>query len=78
MKSGNFRLRKTSNVEQEAVVYELVDEASAVLLDVTKTDVGVFEVCIIDNQGEGRAIELGTLLDLIEDAKGRIEADDSD
>jgi hypothetical protein len=76
MKSGKFRLRKTSDVNQESAIYEIVDEQLAVLLDVTRTDTGAFQVCIIDNQGEGRMIELSALLDLVQEAKRKIETDE--
>ena len=76
MKPGKFRLRKTTDINQEHPIYEIVDEERSVLLDVTKTDAGVYEACIIDNQGEGRSVELSVLLGLIEDARQKIEADE--
>ncbi len=74
MKPGNFRLRKTSDIRQEHPIYEIVDEERSILLDVTKTDAGVYETCIIDNQGEGRVVQLSVLLQLLEEAQRKIEA----
>lgn len=37
MKPGKFRLRKTSDIPQEHLIYEIVDEDQNILLDVTKT-----------------------------------------
>jgi hypothetical protein len=77
MKSGKFRLRKTSNIRQEyPIIYEVVDEDGNVLLDVTKNDSGIYESCILDNQGQGRVIELQTLLELIQEAQRKIELDE--
>ena len=76
MKPGTFRLRKVSDINQEHPIYEIVDESSSVLLDVTKTDAGEYEACIIDNQGEGRVVALKVLLELIQDAQRRIEQDE--
>ncbi len=42
-----------------------VDEDRKVSLDITKTDGGVYEVCILDNEGTGRVVELSVLLELI-------------
>lgn len=76
MKPGKFRLRKTSDIRQEHPVYEIVDEERRILLDVTKTDAGVYEACIMDNEGEGRVLELNVLLELIQEAQRKIEADE--
>lgn len=76
MKPGQFRLRKTTDIRQEHPVYEIIDEEHRTLLDVTKTDAGVYEACIMDNEGEGRVVELKVLLELIEEARRKIEADD--
>ena len=76
MRAGKFRLRKTSDIHQEHPIYEIIDEERRVLLDVTRTDAGVYEACIMDNQGEGRAVELTVLLELIQEARGRIEAEE--
>lgn len=76
MKPGMFRLRKVSDVNQEHPIYEIVDERSSVLLDVTKTDAGAYEVCILDNQGEGRVVALPVLLELIQEAQRRLEQDE--
>lgn len=76
MKPGQFRLRKTTDIRQEHPVYEIIDEKQRTLLDVTKTDAGVYEACIMDNEGEGRVVELQVLLELIEEARRKIEAGD--
>ena len=76
MKPGKFRLRKTSDIHQEHPIYEIVDDEQNVLLDVTRTDAGVYEACIIDNQGEGRVVELSVLLELIHEAQRKIEANE--
>jgi hypothetical protein len=76
MKPGTFSLRKTSDVNQDYPIYEIVDEHRSVLLDVTKTDAGVYEVCILDNQGEGRVVALNVLLELIQEAQRRLEQDE--
>ncbi len=76
MKPGKFRLRKTSDIRQEHAIYEIVDEDRNILLDVTKTDAGVYEACIIDNQGQGRVVQLSVLLELIQEARRKIEADE--
>lgn len=76
MKPGTFRLRKTSDVNQEHPIYEIVDEHSSILLDVTKTDAGSYEVCILDNQGAGRVVALNLLLELIQEAQRRLEQDE--
>lgn len=76
MKPGVFKLRKTSDVRQEHSIYELVDEDYNILMDVTKNDAGHFEVCIIDNRGDGRVVELSTLLELIDEARRRIDEDE--
>ena len=76
MKPGQYRLRKTTDIRQENPIYEIIDEESRTLLDVTKTDAGVYEACIMDNEGEGRVVELKVLLELIEEARRKIEADD--
>jgi hypothetical protein len=76
MKPGTFSLRKTSDVKQDYPIYEIVDEHRSVLLDVTKTDAGVYEVCILDNQGEGRVVALNVLLELIQEAQRRLEQDE--
>jgi|CXWL01.1.fsa_nt_gi hypothetical protein len=76
MKPGKFRLRKTSDIHQECPIYEIVDEDRIVLLDVTKTDSGMYEACIMDNQGEGRVVELSVLLGLIQEVQRRIDADE--
>lgn len=76
MKPGTFRLRKSSDINQEHPIYEIVDERSSILLDVTKTDAGVHEVCIMDNQGEGRVVALNVLLELIQEAQRRLEQDE--
>ena len=75
MKPGKFRLRKTTDVHQEHPIYEIVDEHRNVLLDVTKNDAGIYEACLIDNHGEGRVVELTVLLDLIQEARQRIDED---
>jgi hypothetical protein len=75
MKPGVFRLRKTSDVRQEHAIYELVDEDRNILMDVTKNDAGRFEACIIDNQGDGRVVELNALLELIDEARRLIDED---
>lgn len=76
MKPGNYRLRKTSDIHQEHPIYEIVDEDRKVLLDITKTDDGVYEACILDSEGAGRMVELSVLLELIQEAQRRIEADE--
>jgi len=76
MNPGKFRLRKTSDIRQEHPIYEIVDEDRKVLLDITKTDGGVYEACIPDNEGAGRVVELSVLLELIQEAQRRIEADE--
>ena len=76
MKPGTFRLRKTTDIRQEHPIYEIVDESRNVLLDVTKNDAGIYEACIIDSQGEGRVVELKTLLELIQEARRKIEMDE--
>ncbi len=76
MKPGTFRLRKATDIRQEHPIYEIVDESRNVLLDVTKNDASVYEACIIDSQGEGRVIELETLLELVQEARRKIEMDE--
>lgn len=46
------------------------------MLDATKTDAGVYGACIMDKEGEGRVVELGVLLELIEEARRKIDADE--
>lgn len=75
MRPGKFRLRKVSDIRQEHPVYEIVDEAQITLLDITKTDAGVYETCIMDNNGVSRVVELETLLELIHEARRKMEAD---
>ena len=75
-KAGKFRLRKVSDIRQEHPIYEIVDEDRSILLDVTKTDAGVYEACIMDNHGEGRVVQLSVLLQLIQEAQRKIEADE--
>jgi len=76
MRPGRFRLRKTTDIRQEHPIYEIVDEELRTLFDVTKNDGGVYEACIMDNQGEGRVVELEVLLELIQEARRKIEADE--
>jgi hypothetical protein len=76
MRPGKFRLRKISDIDQEHPVYEIVDEERRILLDITKTDAGVYEACIIDNEGEGRVVGLDVLLELIREAQRKIDADE--
>ena len=62
MIGGAFRLQKFSNISQEACIYEIIDEHSTVLMDVTRTDAGVYEACITDNEGKARVIELSVVV----------------
>ena len=75
MKPGVFRLQTTSDVRHEHMIYELVDEDHNILMDVTKNAAGHLEVCMIDSQGDGRVVELSTLLRLIDEARRRIGED---
>jgi hypothetical protein len=65
MKPGNFRLSKATSVQQEHPIYEIVDDDRRTLLDITKTDGGVYEVCVVDSAGESRVVRLELLLELI-------------
>jgi hypothetical protein len=76
MKPGNFRLRKTSDINREHPIYEIVDEDRNVLLDVTKTDSGEYEACIVDNRGEGRVVDLRVLLELIQQAQRKLDGNE--
>ena len=76
MKPGDFRLSKVSDIHQDHPIYEIVDEDRTVLMDVTKNDAGVYEACIMDNEGQGRVVELRVLLALIQEAQRRIELDE--
>lgn len=76
MSKPTLRLRKTSPIDREFSVYEVVDEAGDILFDVGKSDEGVYELAIFDHTGRGRVVELATVMALIDDARKRIEEDD--
>jgi len=70
-----LRLRKTSPIDREYSVYEIVDGQGDVLFDVGKSDEGVYELSLFDSRGCGRILVLHDVLSLIEEARHLIDED---
>lgn len=71
--SGTYRWRKTTDINREHALFELVDDEDP-LLDIGFTDDGIFEVafnpCIA-----GKVMEWGQLLKLLDEGRGLAERD---
>lgn len=65
--SANYRWRKTTDINREHALFELLD-ADTPLLDVGFTDEGVFEVAF-NPSISGKTMEWEQLLKLLEEGK---------
>ena len=73
MSSQTLRLRKTSPIDREFCVYEVVAKDGNIVFDVGKIDDGTFGIVLFDDKGKGRVLPLDTVLDLIRQAQKHIK-----
>ena len=69
----NYRWRKTTDVNREYALFELLD-GGAPILDVGFTDEGAFEVAF-NPSIVGKTLEWGQLLKLLEEGKSLADRD---
>lgn len=70
---GIYRWRKTTDINREYALFELLDGETAVL-DVGFTNEGLFEVAFNPSIG-GKVMEFGELLKLLDEGRGLAERD---
>ena len=72
MLSQTLRLRKTSPIDREFCVDEVVTQDGNIAFDIGKSDDGTFEIALFDDKGTGRVLPLAIVLDLIRQAQKHI------
>ena len=75
MAERTIRLRKTSPIDREFSVYEIVDERGDVLFDIGRSDDGEYEMALFDAERRGRVLALEQVLALVREAQRLIAED---
>lgn len=70
-----LKLQKFSPIDRQYPVIEIIDERNDVLLDVSRNDEGMLEVCF-HSSASNRVLPYDELMARIEQAKVRALADD--
>lgn len=69
MAERTIRLRKTSPIDREYSVYEIIDERGDVLFDIGRSDEGEYEMALFDAERRGRVLALEQVLALVNEAQ---------